>query len=165
LAEDFSYSNSWVNLNDSRFLKAGDMPDKVLTFLKESNQSKKNDVGFIIRVILESLAFNYQIVLHELENMIGYKIGELNIIGGGIQNELLCQLTADALNIPVIAGPIEGTIIGNIGVQAIANNFVDDLKAWRKVVSKSFDLKIYKPKNHEYFESNKNAYLEMCKTH
>lgn len=165
LAEDFSYSNSWVNLNDSRFLKAGDMPDKVLTFLKESNQSKKNDVGFIIRVILESLAFNYQIVLHELENMIGYKIGELNIIGGGIQNELLCQLTADALNIPVIAGPIEGTIIGNIGVQAISNNFVDDLKAWRKVVSKSFDLKIYKPKNHEYFESNKNAYLEMCKTH
>jgi sugar (pentulose or hexulose) kinase len=162
-AEEIGYSNSWVDLNDSRFLKAGEMPNKVLAYLSETNQNAKNDVGYIIRVLLESLAFNYKIVFEEVEKVIDKKIDELNIIGGGIQNELLCQLTADALNIPVVAGPIEGTIIGNIGVQAIANKFVNDLKDWRKVVSNSFDMKIYEPKNHEYFELNKNKFLEVCK--
>ena len=163
MAAEMGYTNAWIDLNDQRFLKAGDMPNKVLSFLKETNQNFREDVGFIIRVILESLAFSYKNVLDELELVTEIKIEELNIFGGGIQNELLCQLTADALNIPVIAGPIEGTIIGNIGVQAIAKNVVKDLKEWREVVSKSFEVKVYNPNNSDYFEKNENKFLEISK--
>ena len=161
LAANAGYANSWVNLNDQRFLKPGEMPNKVNSFLKETNQTFSDGKGFLIRVLLESLAFGYKIVLEEIEKVTGKKIDELNIVGGGIQNELLCQLTADALNIPVIAGPKEGTVIGNIGVQAISKGSVKNLKDWRKVVADSFDLKIYNPQNSDYFELNRKKYIGL----
>lgn len=163
MANNVGYVNAWVDLKDQRFLKAGEMPNKVISFLKETNQYFNEDAGFIIRVILESLAFSYKNVFDEIEKLTNTKFEELNIFGGGIQNELLCHLTADALNIPVIAGPIEGTIIGNIGVQAIANNSVKDLREWREVVSKSFEMKVYEPTNPDYFETNKSKFLEIVK--
>ena len=78
------------------------------------------------------------------------------------QNELLNQLTADALGIEVIAGPIEGTIVGNIGVQAIATNAVKDLAGWREVVRNSFSPKVYKPKNTSYFVENREKFDAVC---
>jgi len=161
-AEEFGYANGWLDLNDLRFLKSGDMPNKIIEFMSNSNQKYSNNIGNLVRIILESLAFKYRIVFQEIELIIQSKIIELNAIGGGIQNELLCQLTADALNIPVVAGPIEGTIIGNIGVQAIATNSVENLKSWRGIVENSFELKTYLPQNPEYFNENENKYKDIC---
>ena len=103
LASEYGYTNAWVNLNDKRFVKPGEMPTKVLSLLAETKQDVNEKEGFIIRVLLESLAFCYRSVLEDIEKVTDNKITELNIFGGGIQNELLCQLTADALNIPVVA--------------------------------------------------------------
>jgi len=148
----------WINLNDKRFLKAGEMPLKINAFLKETNQELSESIGDIIRIVLESLAFNYKGVFDELEKITGSKITKLHAVGGGIQNELLNQLTADALGIEVIAGPIEGTIVGNIGVQAIATDAVNDLAGWREVVRNSFQPKVYKPLNTSYFEENREKF-------
>lgn len=163
LAKKSDYAKSWINLNDPRFLKAGRMPEKIQEYLRESEQTVKSDAGFIIRVLLESLAFNYRETLKRIEKVTGEKIKSLYVVGGGVQNELLTQLTADAINRDVYAGPIEGTIIGNIGIQAIAAGIVPNLKAWRNIVANSFELKIYKPVNTEYFNTNEKNYRKILK--
>ncbi|MHB8854846.1 MAG: rhamnulokinase, partial [Ignavibacteriaceae bacterium] len=75
----------------------------------------------------------------------------------------LTQLTADAIGRNVLAGPIEGTIIGNIGVQAIASGAVPDLHAWRMIVANSFELKMYEPKNSSYFDENEANYKNILR--
>ena len=165
IAIDYGNANCWIDLNDSRFQKPGNFPNKINDFLLETNQKVNNDIGFIIRLIIESLAFSYKIVLKEIEEITGHKISVLNAVGGGIQNELLCQLTADALNLPVLAGPVEGTIIGNIGVQSIATEAVSGMKSWRNIVSNSFELKTYNPENVEYFNANEIIFKQICKNY
>ncbi|RJP63876.1 MAG: rhamnulokinase [Ignavibacteriales bacterium] len=158
LAARQGLANAWIDLNDSRFLKPGNMPQKVLDFLKETNQKHENKPGFITAVILESLAFTYRKTLREIEVVTGKKIEKLHIVGGGIQNELLTQYTADATGKTVVAGPIEGAGVGNIGAQAIATGAIKDIKELRKIVAGSFSLKEYKPINTKYFEDNEENY-------
>lgn len=162
LAEDFGSANAWVDLNDPRFLKAGDMPGKIISYLKESGQQiKQDDIGFIIRVILESLALSYREALKEIEIITGKKITSLYAVGGGTRNKLLIQLTANAINRKVVIGPVEGTIFGNIGVQAISTGFVKNLHAWRSIVANSSDLEIYTPQNPDYFNENEQKYKNI----
>lgn len=163
MAVENGFAKSWVDFSDPRFLKAGEMPEKIIAYLKETGQTVKSDVGFIIRVVLESLAFSYRNTIKEIETISGNKIKILHAVGGGIQNELLTQLTADAIGRNVLAGPVEGTIIGNIGVQAIASGTVPDLHAWRMIVANSFELKLYEPKNSSYFDGNEQNYKNILK--
>lgn len=163
LALDYGKANGWIDLNDNRFLKPGDMPLKVISYLKETNQNANTDVGFIVRVILESLAFNYKTSIDQLEKVSNKKIDVLHAVGGGIQNELLNQLTADAIGRKVIAGPIEGTTIGSIGMIAVASGAVENLSEWRRMVSKSFPVKEYLPCNEDYFKNNESTYFSILK--
>ncbi len=163
LAKSENFVRSWVDLNDSRFLKAGEMPEKINAYLKETGQMLKTNVGFVIEVVLESLAFSYRKTIKQVEKVTGKKIEKLHAVGGGIQNELLSQMTADAIGRDVLAGPIEGTIVGNIGVQAIATGTVSNLKEWRRIVSNSFDLKTYNPVNATYFNDNEKNFDAVLK--
>jgi rhamnulokinase len=163
LAKENGFARAWVDLSDPRFLKAGNMPEKIIDYLKETGQSYNTNVGFIIRVILESLAFTYKCTIKEIEETTGNKIKILHAVGGGIQNEFLTQLTADAIGRNVVAGPIEGTITGNIGVQAIASGAVADIHAWRMIVANSFELKIYTPKDTSYFVENEQNYKNILR--
>jgi sugar (pentulose or hexulose) kinase len=163
MAKENGFAKAWIDLNDPRFLKAGEMPEKIVAFLQETGQTSKPEIGFIIRVVLESLAFSYRNTIKEIEKVSGNKIKILHAVGGGIQNELLTQLTADAIGLNVLAGPIEGTIIGNIGVQSIASGSVPDIHVWRKIVANSFELKIYKPKGSSYFDENEQNYNNILK--
>ncbi len=162
-AERNGFANAWLNLDDPRFLKAGEMPKKILNYLQETKQNFKNDAGFIIEVIIESLAFYYRETLKQIKEVTGQKINYLHVIGGGIQNELLTQFTADATGCNVIAGPKEGTITGNIGTQAIATGKVKNISKWRSIVSNSFELKTYTPKNIQYFNDNENKFKNILK--
>jgi len=164
LALNHGHANAWIDLNDKRFLKPGNMPSKVLSYLKESNQTVKVDIGFIIRVILESLAFNYKSTFEQLEKVSNKKIDVLHAVGGGIQNELLNQMTADAIGRKVIAGPVEGTIIGNCGAAAVASGAVSNLNEWRMMISKSFAIKEYIPTNKKYYEENEKYYKGILKS-
>jgi rhamnulokinase len=161
LAKKEGPANAWVDLSDPRFLKPEGMPGKIMSYLRETRQPAKDTVGFITRVVLESLAYTYRRTLRELEEVVGEKIGTLHAVGGGIQNELLVQFTSDALGIPVLAGPVEGAIVGNIGVQAIASGLVQDLRSWREIVGTSFQPKRYMPEQPSYFDAHAAEY-ERC---
>jgi rhamnulokinase len=161
LAEKAGPAKAWIDLDDWRFAKAGDMPALVLGFLEETRQNRKAEPGFIIRVILESLAFSYHEKILEIEKLTGEEIIRLHAVGGGIQNELLTGFAADAIGREVIAGPIEGTIAGNIGVQAIATGLVSDIDDWRRIITESFELKTYQPQNSQYFIDNKEKYKSI----
>ncbi len=158
LARQEGFVGAWVDLNDPRFLKPGEMPLKISSYLRETGQNVKESVGFTIGVVLESLAFSYRIAVRDLEHVTGRKIEKLHAVGGGIQNALLTQFTADAIGLPVLAGPVEGTIVGNIGVQAVATGAAEDVAAWRSVVAASFGLETYVPTRPEYFTENEGRY-------
>jgi rhamnulokinase len=139
------------------------MPEKITAFLQETNQPVKDDPGFITAVIIESLAYSYRNTIKEIEDTTGCKIEKLHAVGGGIQNELLNQYTADAIGKPVFTGPVEGTIIGNTGVQLIASNAVSNLSEWRKIVRDSFEINKYEPAGSDYFNDNEKNYQKILK--
>src|SRR5439155_7110655 len=123
----------------------GDMPQKISQYLKDTGQPAVSKPGEFVRVCLESLAHTYRKTLEGLEDILGRRIEVIHIVGGGSQNELLNQMTADACGRTVIAGPVEGTAIGNILVQAMASGDVKSLADARAIVRESFPVKRYEP--------------------
>ena len=130
---------------DARFVTPDDMPAKIVAFCRETGQLAPDHPGAFVRCALESLALFYRITLRQLEQLIGKKIERLNIVGGGSKNTLLNQFAANALQIPVIAGPAECTALGNILVQALALGHLPSLAAAREVVRNSFEVATVKP--------------------
>ncbi|MDB5322838.1 MAG: pentulose/hexulose kinase [Phycisphaerales bacterium] len=129
------------------FLSPGQMPQKVAEFCTKTGQPPPASTGAIVRTCLEGLALTYRKTIEGLEDVLGRKMGVIHIVGGGTQNELLNQMTADACNRPVVAGPVEATAIGNMLVTAIALGDISNLEEGRAVVRESFDVKRYEPKN------------------
>jgi sugar (pentulose or hexulose) kinase len=134
-----------IEVDYSGFLAPGDMPERINSYLAETGQKPIDDKGQMVRVILESLALKYRVVMERIEDITGQKIDCLHIVGGGIQNELLCQFTANAIGKKVIAGPIEATASGNLLIQAKATAQIETLAELRKIVRNSFELKEYQP--------------------
>jgi rhamnulokinase len=161
LARSEGAANAWIDLSDPRFLKPDNMPQKILDFLKEFGQTPKSEIGYIAKVILESLAFSYRNVMRELEDITGKRTDRIYVVGGGTQNDLLMQLTADAVGCKIISGPVEGAVVGNVGVQAIATGAVAGLHEWRQVVADSFRLCVYEPGDSVYFAKNDKAYRAL----
>jgi rhamnulokinase len=127
------------------FLKPGDMPQKIVNYCHDTNQLAPKTPGEIIRCVLESLALLYSETLREITITTGHKVRNLHVVGGGSMNDLLNQLSADAAQVTVLAGPSEATAIGNILVQAIALGHLSSLTALRRVARHSFPVKVYKP--------------------
>jgi sugar (pentulose or hexulose) kinase len=136
-----------LTVDDSTFLAPGNMPKRINDYLARSGQKTTDDKGQIIRIILESLALRYRAVAEYIEDATGNTIDILHIVGGGIQNELLCRFTANAIGKKVITGPIEATASGNILMQAIATGQIKSLSEARDIVRKSFELKEYEPQD------------------
>jgi rhamnulokinase len=150
-----------INVDDMRFLAPGDMPGRINEYLAKTGQRTTKDKGQIMRIILESLAFRYRSVIEILEDLTGKKLDCLHIVGGGIQNELLCQFTADALGKKVITGPVEATASGNILMQAKAKGQISSLQQLRQIVRNSFKLKEYQPQDAELW----NRQYQKVKIH
>ncbi|NUP99794.1 MAG: rhamnulokinase [Armatimonadetes bacterium] len=134
-----------VDPDDGLFLNPADMPAALAEFCRRSGQTPPDGVGATIRCCLESLALKYRWVLERLEEVRGERLESINIVGGGTQNKLLSQLTADATNRAVVAGPIEATATGNLLMQALATGELASLDELREVVRNSFDLEEYQP--------------------
>jgi len=135
-----------LDVDDHRFLSPGDMPNKIGQYCQDTGQAVPHSKGEILRCALESLALRYRWVLEKLEEMMGRPIKVVHIIGGGTQNRLLCQLAADAMQRPVIAGPIEATALGNCLMQALALGHIASLDEGRQVVRSSFQAGTYEPR-------------------
>jgi rhamnulokinase len=149
MAEKSPAFKAVINPNDTRFLSPCDMPTVINDYLAEKGFDRTNDKGRLIRIIIESLAFYYRRVLDILEDITGKKIDVLHLVGGGIQNELLCQFTANSIGRKVVAGPVEATAMGNIMIQAIAAGQIKNISEGRKIIGNSVDLKVYQPIEHE----------------
>jgi rhamnulokinase len=136
---------SLINPDDPSFLNPGNMPKAIQDFCKQTGQIVPGSKGEIARCIYDSLVLKYKFTLKQIESITGRKIEKLHIIGGGAHNKVMNQLTANAIGIPVLAGPTEATAIGNIMMQAKAAGVVESLNEIRKVVKNSFDVIEYYP--------------------
>ena len=135
-----------IDVDDPRFLTPGDMPGRIQEYCRETNQEVPEGIGEIARVIYESLAIKYRWALEALEtDMLKKEVKVLHIVGGGSNNLMLNQFTANAINRNVVAGPSEGTVIGNLMVLAMAAADVKDMKQLRKVVANSFPTRTFEP--------------------
>ena len=143
------------------FLSPGDMPDKIEQFCRDTRQKTPNTRGDYVRTCLESLALTYRKTLEGLEDILGLRVGVIHVVGGGSQNELLNQMTADACQRPVLAGPVEATAAGNILVQAMATGDVKSLAHARGVVRNSFEVKRFEPKGDKRWEELYAKYREV----
>lgn len=142
----------FIDPDDSMFLPAGDMPKRVREYAARTNQGVPQNEGALVRCIMESLAMQYRYVLELTEELSGRKFQGLHMVGGGIHNETLCQWTANAIGKPVWAGPAEGSAIGNMAVQFIAQGELSDIWEARAVIRESFPVKTYEPQDAPLWE-------------
>jgi rhamnulokinase len=134
-----------IHCNDDCFLKPENMVLEVQNYCRNTGQLVPTTAGEFARCIFDSLALTYRKTLGEISSITGHPVNCLHIVGGGVQNELLCQLTADVVEIPVVAGPVESTALGNIVVQMISTGELRNLKEARNMIMNSFAIKTYQP--------------------
>ncbi|MCP4763233.1 MAG: rhamnulokinase [archaeon] len=151
----------FIDPMDDSFMNPPNMVEAIKAYCINHDQSPPEGVGQMSRAIFESLAFKYKQVMENLEELIKKKIQVLHIFGGGSQNDTLNQFTANVLNIPVMAGPIEATAIGNILIQAQALNKIKDVSELREIVRKSFPIKEFMPIKNEKWENAYKRYLDI----
>lgn len=134
-----------INPNDERFINPLDMSHEIQAACRESHQPVPQSDAELARCIFDSLALLYADVLGELAQLRGKPFTQLHIVGGGCQNQLLNQLCADACGLPVVAGPVEASTLGNIGVQLMTLNELSSVDTFRDVVAASYTLTTYTP--------------------
>lgn len=136
---------SFIDPDSPDFLNPPDMPEAVIDYCRRTGQKPPGSRAAMVRALLESLALKYRHVIDQLRLVLGHPIEKIHVIGGGSRNELLCQFTADATGLPVVAGPAEATAIGNILVQAMAMGQVSSPAEMRAIIRGSFALRTYEP--------------------
>ncbi|RYV51165.1 rhamnulokinase [Pengzhenrongella frigida] len=139
-----------VDVDDPAFTPPGDMPARIAAAARRTGQRPPADEAATVRCILDSLALGYRRAIRQAADLSGRQIDVVHVVGGGARNRLLCQLTADATGLPVVAGPVEGTAMGNLLVQAWATGALPGgLPAIREVVAASSDLTRWEPTGSE----------------
>jgi rhamnulokinase len=147
LAHDAPPFAALIDPNAEVFLEPGDMPRRIEEFCRATGQPPPAGIAETVRCILESLALKHAETVETLRHAAGVEPVELCILGGGARNELLCRWTADAAGLPVLAGPEEATLVGNLLVQAMALGEIGSLAEAREVVRASFEPVRYEPRD------------------
>ena len=146
-AEDAAPFAAFIDPDAADFQAPADMPAAMAAFCCRTGQTPPADFGGFTRVIFESLALKYRFVKESLAQVTGKPIERIYIVGGGSQNHLLNQFTADALNCTVVAGPVEAASIGNLIMQLYALGEIRSLAEGRSLMRRSFETKIFEPRN------------------
>ncbi|UVI28003.1 rhamnulokinase [Paenibacillus spongiae] len=154
---------AFIDPDDPMFLHPGDMPAQIRSYCLQTGQQPPEDVGAIVRCILESLALKYRYVLELTERLSGKQFNGLHMVGGGIHNTLLCAWSANAIGKPVWAGPAEGSAIGNLVVQWIAQGELADIWEARQVIRESFPVTVYEPENRSEWEQAYGRFLQITR--
>ncbi len=150
-----------VDPDDPSFWLPPSMPEALGEFCRRSGQPVPTEPGPVVRCALESLALRYRWVLGRLEELLGRRLDVIHIVGGGGQNALLNQFTADACNRPVLAGPVEATAIGNVLVQMIGLGLIGSLAEGREVVRRSFALTTFEPHQPERWDPAYQRFVRL----
>ncbi|MEV4524778.1 rhamnulokinase family protein [Streptosporangium sp. NPDC049304] len=141
---------SVVDCDDPAFLPPGDMPARIAEICRRTGQPIPGTPAEFVRCVLDSLALAYRRTARQACELSGQEVDVIHVVGGGARNALLCQLTADACGLPVLAGPVEATALGNVLVQARAVGAIDGgLAELRSLVARKADIVRYEPRGHE----------------
>ena len=138
---------SVIDPDDPRFAAPANMVEAIASYLREKGQPVPENDAQYVSCIYHSLAAKYKEVVDMLQQFAPFKIEKLHVIGGGSANDTMSQWTADALGIPVVAGPTEATAIGNVMLQARTAGLVKDRWEMRKMIADAFEVKTFYPEN------------------
>jgi rhamnulokinase len=143
------------------FFAPGGMPERIRAYAERTGQPAPADKNAMVRCILESLALKYRQVLIQLEELTGRTISTVHIVGGGSQNTLLNQLTADATGRTVVAGPVEATAAGNVLAQAIAAGVLGGIDEGRELIRRSYAPQVFAPKGGDGWDEAYARFLSL----
>ncbi|MFM7148926.1 MAG: rhamnulokinase family protein, partial [Gemmataceae bacterium] len=161
LADEAPAFGSIIDPDHDGFILPTSMPQAIADFCLKTKQKPPEGVGPTVRCALESLALRYRWVLEKLQELTGQKLHRIHIVGGGSQNQLLCQLTADCCGCEVLAGPVEATAIGNVLVQAVGLGVLSSLEEAREVVRNSFELRSYVPRKEGRWQERYDSFCRI----
>jgi len=151
----------FLNPNNPKFIKPQNMPKSIQEYCRQTQQNIPEKPFQIARGIYESLALNYKHEIDKIEKITKKKVDQINMVGGGVKAEILCQFTADATQRRVVTGPVEATAMGNIISQLMAYNEIEDLKQGREIVRNSVELKEFIPQNKYDWNKAYEDYLNL----
>lgn len=151
----------FVNPDDPCFANPESMVDAIQNYCKRTKQYVPQGYKEIARCIFESLALRYRQVVGYLNELSPFSIENLHVIGGGTYNKNLMQMAADSLNLPVITGPVEGTALGNIMLQAKAAGLVGDIWEMRKIIANSIETKLYVPNHTKEWDEAYDRFVKL----
>jgi len=146
LAEQAAPMESIIDSDDPSLAAPANMPEAIREYCKRTSQVPPQSEGEVIRCALESLALRYRLVLDYLEQLSGNPFKTIHMVGGGVQNRMLCQLAADACQRVVVAGPVEATALGNVMMQAIGGGDLSSIDQARHLVRSASDVREYHPR-------------------
>lgn len=161
LASEVKEFSCFIDIDAGEFSQPGDIPARIKRYAELTGQKVPESHGEIIRCIYESLAFKYRYTYEQIMECTQKQYNVLHLVGGGSQSKLLCQMTADALGIEIIAGPVEAAAIGNIMVQLIAQGEIESVKQGRIIVGKSFEIEKYLPNANGLWNKNYARYKKI----
>jgi len=161
LAREAPAPRAFIEPNDPAFADPGDMPARIRAFCAHTGQAVPREPGTVVRCILESLALKHAQTIELLGSVTGTRPAEVHVVGGGARNELLCQWTANACGLPVLAGPEEATLIGNLLVQQMSLGEIDSLVDAREVVSSSMDTITYEPQDAQVWHEARERFATV----
>lgn len=151
----------FIDPDDPMLSAHGSLPDKIKEYCKVTNQQIPETVGEIVRCIYESLALKYRYALNQISKCTGRKFEILHLLGGGTKDGFLCQLTADSIDMPVVAGPVEATALGNIILQLIALGEISDVNEGRQLIAKTHKLNHFNPSHTDEWDSAYGRFVSI----
>lgn len=172
--EDYSYADlermalaaepfkCFIDPDSPEFTPPGDIPGRVREFCRRTGQYVPQTVGEVMRCIYESLAMKYRSTFSMIKECTGRDYKDIHVIGGGTKDTLLCQMTANACDVPVKAGPIEATVLGNIAVQLLSSGDIPDIKKAREIISRSEALREYAPCDADEWARAHGSFLKIA---
>lgn len=160
MARDSERFRSLIDPDDASLSAHGNLPDKIRAYCKRTNQPVPETIGQVVRCIYESLALKYRLALEQISHCTGKTFDVLHLMGGGTKDGFLCELTAQSLGIPVVAGPIEATALGNIILQLIALGEIENIQKGRQIIAETQSVNTF---NEAHTPDWDEAYERFCK--
>jgi sugar (pentulose or hexulose) kinase len=154
---------AFIDPDDKRFYNPKNMEEAIRSFIAETGQTAPQDRGTILRCVYESLALKYRFVNETINRVTNTVTEAVHIVGGGSNNPLLNQFTANSVGVPVLAGPKEATAVGNLMVQAIGAGIIPNLKTAMPFIKSAFPISTFKPENTEAWSSAYARFHKLLK--
>jgi rhamnulokinase len=151
-----------IDPDDASFANPDDMTDAIDRFCRRTDQPTPSTPGSYARTVFDSLALKYRLVIRDLQSVIERPIERIRVIGGGSRNALLSQLTADATGVPVVAGPVEATALGNVAVQMLATGAAASLAEARAIIDRSVPTTLFTPRDVSACDREATRFQHYC---